>query len=56
MEEIIVSEIRSFISREELVIEEQHGFTPGRSTITNLLLCLDKWTDNWNLRQPTDIV
>ncbi|XP_063542119.1 uncharacterized protein LOC134750819 [Cydia strobilella] len=56
MEKIIVTELRNFISKENVIINEQHGFIPKRSTVTNLLVCLDKWTRDWDNRQPTDVI
>lgn len=56
MEKIIVTKIREFLSKKQVITDEQHGFVPRRSTVTNLLLCLDYWTANWNDRVPTDVV
>lgn len=33
----------------------QHGFLPGRSTSTNLLFCMDDWTQSMDDKTPLDI-
>ncbi|CAH2242407.1 jg7686 [Pararge aegeria aegeria] len=55
-EKIIAGSIREFIIKQNIIIPEQHGFTPKRSTVTNLLSCLCKWILNWDNHQPTDII
>ena len=35
----------SFLVTNKLITEQQHGFVRGRSCQTNILLCLEKWTD-----------
>ena len=41
MERIIVTQIRAFCFDHNIIPKQQHGFTPGRSVITNLLLYVD---------------
>ena len=45
MERIICSAIMSFLDTNRLISEQQHGFVRGRSCQTNILLCLEKWTE-----------
>ena len=45
MERIICSAIMSFLVTNRLISEQQHGFVRGRSCQTNILLCLEKWTE-----------
>jgi hypothetical protein len=56
MEKIIAKQIRKFLETENVIIDEQHGFVPKRSTVTNLLCCLDKWTNSWNNHDPVDVI
>lgn len=56
MEKIISKDLRNFLSREHVILDEQHGFIQGISTVTNLLSCVDMWTSNWDNRQPTDVI
>ena len=44
-ERILCSAIMSFLVTNKLITEQQHGFVQGRSCQTNILLCLEKWTD-----------
>ena len=39
-----------------LIPSSQHRFLPKRSTTTNLLECLNDWTQNHDNGQPTDII
>ena len=43
-EKIICSAIMAFLTRHSLLNQQQHGFINGRSCQTNILLCLEKWT------------
>lgn len=56
MEKIITEKIRIFLSLENVITEEQHGFVPRRSTVSNLLTCVDKWTSEWNERNSIDVI
>ena len=44
-ERIFCSAIMSFLMTNGLITEQQHGCVRGRSCQTNILLCLEKWTD-----------
>ncbi|BHF70839.1 hypothetical protein SprV_0401389200 [Sparganum proliferum] len=44
MEKIIKREIMHFPEEHNLLCDAQHGFRRGRSCVTNLLYCLDRWT------------
>ena len=44
-ERIICSAVMSFLMSNDLISEQQHGFVRGRSCQTNILLCLEKWTE-----------
>ena len=45
MEKIVCAAILSFLTQNNLVTPQQHGFVRGRSCQTNILLCLEKWTE-----------
>ena len=45
LERIICSAILAFLVTNKLISQQQHGFVRGRSCQTNMLLCLEKWTD-----------
>ena len=45
LERIICSAILAFLTANELITQQQHGFVRGRSCQTNILLCLEKWTE-----------
>ena len=44
-EKIICSAILAFLTTNKLISQQQHGFVRGRSCQTNILLCLESWTD-----------
>ena len=44
MEKIICAVIISFLTINNLITPQQHGFVKGRSCQTNVMLCLEKWT------------
>ena len=44
-EKIICAAMMSFLTRNGLITPQQHGFVRGRSCQTNILLCLEKWTE-----------
>ena len=39
-----------------LIPKDQHGFVPKRSTVTNLLECMNLWTLNFDSKLATDII
>ena len=45
-----------FISRNKIIPECQHGFTVGKSFISNLLDYLNDWTLNIDHNCPTDVI
>ena len=45
MESVIKDHIMEHISRNELISDAQHGFVPGRSCSTQLIACLEVWTE-----------
>ena len=45
MESIVRDEIVAHMMKHNLLTNDQHGFVPGRDCITQLLLCLEVWTN-----------
>ncbi|KAI5641124.1 reverse transcriptase (RNA-dependent DNA polymerase) domain-containing protein [Phthorimaea operculella] len=41
MEKLTVKHIRNFLQEHSIISDQQHGFCPSRSTVSNLLSCLD---------------
>ena len=35
----------AFLSQNGLISQQKHGFVSGRSCHTNILLCLERWTE-----------
>ncbi|BHF73635.1 hypothetical protein SprV_0401671700 [Sparganum proliferum] len=44
MEKIIKRELMRFLEQHNLLSDAQHGFRSGKSCVTNLLYCLERWT------------
>ena len=44
LEKIICAAILCFLSTNNLITPQQHGFVRGRSCQTNIMLCLEEWT------------
>ncbi|KAL8610848.1 hypothetical protein ACOMHN_056703 [Nucella lapillus] len=48
--------VMDHLQRNQLISEEQHGFVPGRSTITQLLEVMDTWTSIIDEGGSVDVV
>ena len=44
LEKVVCAAIMSFLMRNGLFSPQQHGFVQGRSCQTNIMLCLERWT------------
>ena len=55
LEKIICAAILSFLGRNELITRQQHGFVRGRSCQTNILMCLEKWTEMVDSGKGVDV-
>jgi hypothetical protein len=44
LEKLICVAIMSFLTTNNLISQQQHGFVRGRSCQTNIMLCLERWT------------
>ncbi|KAJ3650156.1 hypothetical protein Zmor_021861 [Zophobas morio] len=56
MESIIVYSLSQFLVENEIIPNVQHGFLKGRSIVTNLLSCLNEWSDSLDKHKPTDVI
>lgn len=56
MERIISEVIVDYVTTNELQCSQQHGFTRGKSTVTNLLEATNIWTDAMSHLVPIDII
>lgn len=56
MEAIVRTTMLDFLHHHELILNDQFGFMPGRSSTMQLLLALDLWTESLDLGIPFDTV
>ena len=56
MESVIRDHIMDFFTGNNIISESQHGFVPGRSCSTQLLECLDRWTNALDQGKSADVV
>lgn len=56
MERIVGNQLRAFLVGNNRACQEQHGFVPGRSTLTNLLLSDYVISELLNAREACDVV
>ena len=56
MESMIRDSIVDHIMANNLFCDNQHGFVPGRSCITQLLSCIEDWSHLLDLGNPIDII
>ena len=56
MESFVRDAIVTHMMNNNLFCDEQHGFVPGRDCMTQLLLCLEEWTDMLEKREVFDVI
>ena len=56
MESIVRDQIVNHMQTNKLFSNKQHGFVPDRNCMTNLLTCLELWTDMMEKGLPIDII
>ena len=56
MESIIRDSIVHHMTQNDLFSDAQHGFVPGRNCITQLLLCMEEWTNLMEQGYAFDVV
>ena len=55
LEKIVCAAILCFLTRHNLITPQQHGFVRGRSCQTNIMLCLERWTQALDEGKCVDI-
>ena len=55
LERMICTAIRAFLGAQQLISKQQHGFVRGRSCQTNILLCMERWTDIVDRGKSVDV-
>ena len=55
MESIVRDKLVCHMMENKLFSEKQHGFVPSRNCVTNLLICIDIWTELMEKGHPIDI-
>ena len=56
LEAIIRENLLNHFTKNNLLIQNQFGFRPGRSTTSQLLDCMNDWTKTMDRRGQTDII
>ncbi len=56
LERIIRSQLLDYMLDKAIIPSNQHGFVPKKSTVTNLLECLNNWTYNFDHHISTHVV
>ena len=56
LERIVRPQMLDFMYKNKLIPKDQHGFIPKKSTVTNLLECMDAWTLNMDKGLSTDVI
>ena len=56
MESIVRDAIVSHMMKHNLLNDDQHGFVPGRDCTTQLLICMEDWTNMIETGEAFDII
>ena len=56
MESIVRDGIVSHLMKNDLISDEQHGFVPGRDCRTQLLACIEDWTERLENSRTFDVI
>ena len=56
LERIFVSQVHSYLIDNNMICEEQHGFLPQKSTVSNLVARDSAIVDKLNCGQPCDVI
>ena len=56
MERIICRHLRQFLIDNNVISSNQHGFVPGRSTVTCLLRYLNDWSLSLEINEQADVI
>lgn len=56
LERIVREKLLDYLLKNRIIPKDQHGFVPKKSTITNMLECLNNWSLNFDKKLNTDII
>jgi hypothetical protein len=56
LERVVRKQMISYLFDNDIIPRNQHGFLSKKSTVSNLVECLDRWTNNYDKALQTDIV
>ena len=56
MESIVRDKIVSHLMEHDIQSDDQHGFVPGRDCMSQLLICLDEWTELLEEGENFDVI
>ena len=56
MESIVRDNIVNHMTNNDLFSQTQHGFVPLRNCMTNLLICIENWTEYLENGHPVDVI
>ena len=56
MESLVRDAIVEHMMKNGLFSDDQHGFVPGRSCMTQLITCIDRWTELLDNGDPLDVI
>lgn len=56
LERVVKEKLLEYILKNNILPYEQHGFIPKKSTVTNLLECLNDWSRSFDNSRSTDVV
>ena len=56
MESIIKDHLMSYLLFNNLISKAQHGFLAKKSTLTNLMNCMNDWTNFYNNNKSVDVI
>ena len=56
LERIVRVKLLDYILVNNIIPNEQHGFVPKKSTVSNLIECINDWTFNYDNGTATDVI
>ncbi len=56
LERIVRSQLLDYLLKNNIIPKNQYDFVPKKSTVTNLLVCLNDWTCNFDSNISTDVI
>jgi len=56
LERVVREKLLDYALKNNIVPKEQHGFLPKKSTVTNLLECLNDWSQSFDKSRGTNVI